>query len=133
MATPVLGPAVYLPPRGDAIHGLDGYTAYPCRIIGILPIPIVSAVVTAPPGCGPYTTWVAENVPYIDGDTDPALVPSNGGYVAPVGFVIPEPVVADPVEDENGNVILPGQRYFEDPNTIPTTTPLDEPLLLPLV
>lgn len=139
MATAVTGAALYMPPRGAAIHGLEDYAPYPCNIIGVMPIPLVSAVVTAPPGTGPFTSWVAENVPYVDGDTDPALVPSNGGYVAPLGFVIPAPVVPDPVEDTNGNAIIAGQAIWSNPNTTPTTTPLDQDiapdgyLLLPMV
>lgn len=139
MAKAVMGAALYMPPRGAAIHGLEGFTPYPCTIVDVGPTRFVSAFVRAPAGTGPYTNWVAENVPYVDADTDPALVPSNGGYVAPVGFVIPAPVVPDPVEDTNGNAILPGQVIWENPNTIPTTTPLDQDiapdgvLLLPMV
>lgn len=121
-----------MPPRGAAIYGYEGYEPLNCTIVGVGPTNLVSAYVRQPVNTGPYTAFSVENVPYCDADTPAANVPPNGGYVAPVGYVIPQPVAAAVVQDSNGNALIPGQRIWEDPNTIPTTTPLDTPLLLPL-
>lgn len=138
MATPQKDvAALYMPPRGAQIHGLAGYEPYNCTIVSVaasgVENPLVYALVRAPAGTGSYSVWVAERVPYVDADTDAALVPPNGGYVAPVGFVIPVPVEPAPVDDSLGHnqVIYPGQDIWYNPDTTPTTTALNTPVVLP--
>lgn len=136
MATPQKDvAALYMPLRGAQIYGMTGYTAYNCTIVSVLATgvekPLVNAFVRVPAGSGPYSVWVTEQVPYVDSDTDASLVPPNGGYVAPVGFVIPAPPVVEPVTDSNGNVILPDQNIWAHPDTTPTTTTLNSPVVLP--
>jgi hypothetical protein len=126
MAQAQNGAALYLPPRGAAIYGYEGYAALNCTIVGVGPTNLVSAYVRQPVNTGPYSAFSVENVPYCDADTPAADVPVNGGYVAPVGFVIPEPVAPAVVEDQNGNALIPGQVIWANPNTTPTSTPLDD-------
>lgn len=125
--------AVYVPPRGSPIYGTAGLEPYDCCIVSVGPTNLVCAFVRAPAGTGPYTSWVAENVPYIDGDTDPADVPVYGNYVAPLGWVVPEPPAPapDPVSS-TGDALIPGQVIWVSPDEKPTTTALTTPLDLPL-
>ena len=127
--------ALYMPPRGEQIYGLSGYTPYNCTIVSVpatgVEKPLVDAFVRAPSGTGSYSAWIAERVPYVDATTDPADVPANGGYVAPVGFTIPQPPTPAQVKDANGQVIYPNQTIWYNPDTTPTTTTLNSPVVLP--
>lgn len=100
MAVPVNNTAaVYYPPRGEPLFGIEGLVPLNCTIVSVGPTgDMVCAFVRSDGTTGPYTAWVAENVPYCDGDSEAADVPPCGGYVAPVGFTIPEPVAVTPPE-----------------------------------
>lgn len=125
--------AVYVPPRGSPLYGTPDFVPYDCVIVSVGPTGLVCAFVRAPAGTGPYTSWVAENVPYIDSDVALDDVPVYGDYVAPVGWVVPQPP-APPEEptDEAGDVLLPGQDIETPVDEAPTTTPLNTPIGEPL-
>jgi hypothetical protein len=118
--------ALYFPPRGAPLFGLDGFQPLPCTIVGLGPTGFLSgdgpftvnAFVRALPSAGCYSAWVAQNVPYVDGTTDAADVPPNGGYVAPVGFTIPEPPAPPPdPTSATGDALLPGETIYTNPDT----------------
>ena len=122
--------AVYMPPRGMPLAQIPNFQGYPCTIIGVGPTNRVSAVVKAPAGTGPYTSYTVENVPYCDGDVSPAQVPINGGYVAPVGF-LPPSYTPPATTNQAAQTILP-ETIWANRNTTPSTTELNTPNTVPL-
>lgn len=123
--------AVYMPPRGMPVAQIPGYAGYDATIVFVGPVNTVSARVKAPAGTGPYTSFAVENVPYCDADTPPENVPLNGGYVAPVGFT-PPAYTPPPITNADGVRLAKKEVIWANPNTTPTTTALDSPVLLPL-
>lgn len=96
MAVPVNNTvAAYFPPQGEPLYEIEGLEPRVCTIVSVGPTDLVCAVVQDPTTSGPYSRWVAENVPYVDGDTDVDTIPQYGGYVAPTGFAPPGAVQID--------------------------------------